>query len=138
MDLNFDFDAPFDLSDALPLPPLFQNLFDYDQYAVPLEGDLNDAGAPMQGVSGMSTSQIADEDYGDEACPGDDDDPVPLGADKMPCPECDFSVVSCQLPLPWRPPTIGREIADKDVWQSQKAWAKLCSHPLFSQCDVVS
>lgn len=161
MNFDFDFDAPVDLDAAVPLPPFLQDLF--DSFGDGGMG-VGTAGALMSGEKVAVPQIVAPRKYdteveeGDDVCPGDEDDVAPLTAENMPCPECDFSVVrcvvariscscsqahppslphSCALPLPWRPPTIGKDVASKDVWVSQKAWAKLCSHPLFSQCDVV-
>lgn len=154
MDLSFDFEAPFDFNPEIALPPLFQSFL--DDYTASLENSPAPAPkglAPNQGVvtpapsgsidsSGLPSPATApdvnledqEDGFGDDFCPGDD--PTPLERSQMPCPECDFSVMSCSLPLPWRPASISG--SSKDVWVSGKAWAKLCSHPLFSQCDVVS
>ncbi|KAK4055530.1 BZIP domain-containing protein [Microbotryomycetes sp. JL201] len=130
---DFDFDAPFDISDAVPLPPLFQSFL--DQYTASLADPQTEV--KVGNETGRGSSQTPYDSVAmDDACPGIDDEPPPLPNGKLPCPECDFSSVSCALPMPWRPPNIDKGIASKDVWVSQKAWAKLCSHPLFHQCDV--
>jgi hypothetical protein len=130
-DLTFDFDAPFDFSESLPLPPLFASLLD----GLDLPGTVSTGSAAntskITTVPSSATSEM------DDACPGEDDDPPPLPNGRIPCdkPECDFTSVSCVLPIPWRPPTVSGD--DKNLWVAQKCWAKLCSHPLFSQCDPV-
>lgn len=118
-DMNFDFDAPFDFSNAVPLPPLFQDLFD----------------ASFPAASSASTA----DDMADDCCPGDTDDAPALPGGRLPCdkPECDFSVISCALPIPWRPQAVGSGVGDKETWVCKQAWGKLCSHPMFGQCDVV-
>ncbi|KAK4057940.1 DNA-binding transcription factor yap1 [Microbotryomycetes sp. JL221] len=144
---EFDFDAPFDISDAVPLPPLFQSFL--DQYDASLtnspnvdDDDMKHAHSSRKnsrsGEVTMTTDETKDDTIEDDACPGDydDEEPTALSKDKLPCPECDFSSVSCALPMPWRPPSIENNVPAKDVWVSQKAWAKLCSHPLFNQCNV--
>ncbi|GAA6016159.1 hypothetical protein JCM10207_004465 [Rhodosporidiobolus poonsookiae] len=128
-DLTFDFDAPFDFSDSIALPPLFSSLVDDLTSTFP---------SSSAAVSSSSTAAAPAPGFEDDACPlvgGDDDDPPPLPGGRIPCdkPECDFSQVSCALPVPWRPPTTGA--SDRDVWVAQKCWAKLLSHPLFAQCD---
>lgn len=141
--LDFDFDAPFAEFDAsLPLPPLFQSLFGtpfLDEPTAPQDTSLN--GAAYSHTHSPS-SAINDDELGDDVCPGegDDDEPPPLPNGRIPCdkPECDFSSISCALPIPWRPPSVAPNLPAKEVWVAQTAWAKLCSHPLFGQCDVVS
>ncbi|GJN89691.1 hypothetical protein Rhopal_002678-T1 [Rhodotorula paludigena] len=120
-ELSFDFDAPFDFSESISLPPIFSSLLD-DLALPPLSNSVS---------SGPSSPSYEAED----ACPGDDDEPPPLPNGRIPCekPECDFGAVSCALPLPWRPPTIAGD--DKNLWVAQKCWAKLLSHPLFTECD---
>ncbi|GAA5994227.1 uncharacterized protein JCM10292_001944 [Rhodotorula paludigena] len=120
-ELSFDFDAPFDFSESISLPPIFSSLLD-DLALPPLSNSVS---------SGQSSPSYEAED----ACPGDDDEPPPLPNGRIPCekPECDFGAVSCALPLPWRPPTIAGD--DKNLWVAQKCWAKLLSHPLFTECD---
>ncbi|GAA5894454.1 hypothetical protein JCM8208_006245 [Rhodotorula glutinis] len=119
-DLNFDFDAPFDFSDSIALPPLFTSMID-------------GTGAAGSGVAPGPAPPGAPA-YDDDACPGDDDDDEPpaLPEGGIPCAECDFSQQSCSLPIPWRPPTVSDE---KHLWLAQKCWAKLLSHPLFCQVD---
>lgn len=131
-DLNnfeFDFDAPFDYTSTIPLPPLFQDLFS-QSYAM----DTSEVSVPN------TPGPFGEAEPDEEACPGDSDDHLPLPNGRIPCdkPQCDFSLISCALPIPWRPPAIGKELAPKDVWVCTQAWAKLCSHPLFGDCDVVS
>ncbi|BGP23899.1 bZIP transcription factor [Rhodotorula toruloides] len=129
-ELSFDFDAPFDFSESIPLPPLFTSLLD----GLDLPGAASaSSGGDVSKVSNMSSSVISEID---DTCPGEDDDPPPVPNGHIPCdkPECDFTSVSCVLPIPWRPPTIAGD--DKNLWVAQKCWAKLCSHPLFAQCDT--
>ncbi|KAM0788967.1 hypothetical protein ACM66B_003040 [Microbotryomycetes sp. NB124-2] len=132
--IDFDFDAPFDIADAVPLPPLFQTFL--DQYSASVAESQPSDKPDQRSTREQSQQSEIDSNMMEDACPGIDDEPPPLPNGKVPCPECDFSVVSCALPMPWRPPNIDKSIESKDVWMSQKAWAKLCSHPLFSQCDV--
>ncbi|KAK4706083.1 AP-1-like transcription factor, partial [Phenoliferia sp. Uapishka_3] len=125
-DLNnfeFDFDAPFDFSSAIPLPPLYQDLFNQS--------------FPMNSPVPVAVPFDYEQTDAEEDCPGDDDD-LPLPNGRIPCdkPECDFSLISCALPIPWRPPAINKETPPKDVWVCTQAWAKLCSHPMFGDCDV--
>ncbi|BGP39164.1 DNA-binding transcription factor yap1 [Rhodotorula kratochvilovae] len=122
-DLKFDFDAPFDFSDSIALPPLFSSLLDDPTAAT------SSSAGPL--------APPASDGYDGDACPGEDDDdeePPALPGGRIPCdkPECDFSSQSCMLPIPWRPPTVSDE---KHLWLAQKCWAKLLSHPLFSQVD---
>lgn len=126
-DLSFDFDAPFDFSESITLPPLFSSLLDGGGGAVAGTGQ----------TAGDARAPPTSDAYEDDTCPGeDDDDPTPLPGGRIPCdkPECDFSNQSCMLPIPWRPPTVSDE---KHLWLAQKCWAKLLSHPLFSQVDAV-
>ncbi|GAA5963794.1 hypothetical protein JCM21900_000043 [Sporobolomyces salmonicolor] len=118
-DLSFDFDAPFDFSDSISLPPIFSSLM--DDLVLP----------PSVPPSTLQSAVV----YSDDVCPGEDDEPPPLPNGRIPCdkPECDFTAVSCALPIPWRPPQATGN--DKDLWVAQKCWAKLLSHPLFVQCD---
>ncbi|CEQ42566.1 SPOSA6832_04384, partial [Sporobolomyces salmonicolor] len=120
-DLSFDFDAPFDFSDSISLPPIFSSLM--DDLVLP----------PSVPPSTVPSAVV----YSDDVCPGEDDEPPPLPNGRIPCdkPECDFTAVSCALPIPWRPPQATGN--DKDLWVAQKCWAKLLSHPLFVQCDSV-
>ncbi|GAA6046853.1 hypothetical protein JCM3770_005676 [Rhodotorula araucariae] len=134
-DLKFDFDAPFDFSDSIALPPLFSSLLE----------EANTPAAPLAGKPSTADLARADpiapppasDSYDGDACPGEDDDEEPpaLPNGRIPCdkPECDFSSQSCMLPIPWRPPTVSDE---KNLWLAQKCWAKLLSHPLFSQVDA--
>ncbi|GAA5923747.1 hypothetical protein JCM3775_000493 [Rhodotorula graminis] len=124
-DLNFDFDAPFDFSDSIALPPLFTSMID--------GADAAGSGV-APGPAQPGAPPRAHDAYDDDACPGDDDDDEPpaLPEGGIPCAECDFSQQSCSLPIPWRPPTVSDE---KNLWLAQKCWAKLLSHPLFSQVD---
>lgn len=136
-DLNnfeFDFDAPFDYSSTIPLPPLFHDLFS-QSFSIPPDPSSVPA---IPGAFGDAEAEADAAEY--EACPGDSDDLLPLPNGRLPCdkPECDFSLISCALPIPWRPPAMAKDLASKDVWVCTQAWAKLCSHPLFSDCDVVS
>mgnify|MGYP001589895498 FL=1 len=117
-DLTFDFDAPFDFTTAVPLPPLFQDLFD---------------------ASFPAASLPPTDDMVDDFCPDDTEDAPGLPGGRLPCdkPECDFSVISCALPMPWRPQAVDRGVGEKETWVCKQAWGKLCSHPMFGQCDVV-
>jgi hypothetical protein len=40
----------------------------------------------------------------DDVCPNEEDEPPLLPGNRIPCdkPECDFTAVSCALPVPWR------------------------------------
>lgn len=139
---TFDFDAPFDFSETMPLPPLFSSLAEEFE----LMGSLGDGGGG--GVSGATLPASTNPATGmnapgldgevDDVCPNEEDEPPLLPGNRIPCdkPECDFTAVSCALPVPWRPPTVAGD--DKNLWVAQKCWAKLCSHPLFSLCDSVS
>ena len=131
-DLNFDFEAPFDFSDSVALPPLFTSMID----GTGATGSSLGVGAPTAPPSSTSAAPRARDAYDDDTCPGDDDDEEPpaLPEGGIPCAECDFSQQSCSLPIPWRPPTVSDE---KHLWLAQKCWAKLLSHPLFSQVDPV-
>ncbi|GAA5844089.1 hypothetical protein JCM9279_003730 [Rhodotorula babjevae] len=128
-DVNFDFDAPFDFSDSIALPPLFTSMIDGTDAAGSSLGAPAGAPPPL-----LAPGARARDAYDDDTCPGDDDDDEPpaLPEGGIPCAECDFSQQSCSLPIPWRPPTISDE---KHLWLAQKCWAKLLSHPLFSQVD---
>lgn len=137
-----DFDAPFDISSAVPLPPLFDTLF--SQSFPPLNPSTPSRGGAfsfdnMHNGAAGSSQRDGDESGGDndDLCPLDDADPVlPFG--RIPCdkPECDFTTMSCALPIPWRPPTLEVDIRSRDVWVAQVAWAKLVSHPRFGECDL--
>ncbi|KAI5477338.1 bZIP transcription factor (AP-1) [Pseudohyphozyma bogoriensis] len=134
---DFDFDAPFDFTDSVPLPPLFQDLF--DTYSASL-GPNPVGGSAVENGTAAAASEDHQMSEADDYCPGDEelDDEMALPNGRLPCdkPECDFSVVSCALPIPWRPPALPRETREKDTWVCKQAWAKLCSHPLFGECDV--
>ncbi|GAA5970598.1 hypothetical protein JCM11641_007365 [Rhodosporidiobolus odoratus] len=125
---TFDFDAPFDFNETLELPPLLNTLM----------ADLDAAG--FFSTTPVSSAAPLQSSLSDDACPNsiDDDDtadPPPLPNGRIPCdkPICDFSSTSCALPIPWRPPPVSSD--EKDLWVAQKCWAKLYSHPLFSQCN---
>lgn len=154
-DNSFDFDAPFDFSysESIPLPPLFQDLFDtpYNPSAGSTAHNTPRAstgGFAETNPSNASTilnstsSTVKDEDVDEDICPIGDDfsEPPPLPNGRLPCdkPECDFSIISCALPIPWRPKAVEGGGSDRDVWICKVAWAKLCSHPMFGGCDVVS
>ncbi|GAA5973507.1 hypothetical protein JCM8115_006090 [Rhodotorula mucilaginosa] len=136
---TFDFDAPFDFSETMPLPPLFSSLAEEFE----LMGTLGGGGGG--GVSGATLPASTNPAAGmnapgldgevDDVCPNEEDEPPLLPGNRIPCdkPECDFTAVSCALPVPWRPPTVAGD--DKNLWVAQKCWAKLCSHPLFPLCD---
>lgn len=132
-DISFDFDSPFDFSfaDSVPLPPLFQDLFDTSATRTASPSTTSNP-RPL-----MSLKQEEEEDL--DLCPTDDfTDPPPLPNGRIPCdkPECDFSIINCALPIPWRPRAVEGGKSDKDTWICKVAWAKLCSHPMFSGCDV--
>ena len=152
-DISFDFDAPFDFSfaDSIPLPPLFQDIFD-SSYQHPTTS----SGAPTTGpnshlpspnpnptaprpIPTHRESEEVDVDLCPIDTPEDFADPPPLPNGRLPCdkPECDFSIISCALPLPWRPSAIGGDVPSNSVWTAPVSWAKLCSHPMFGACDVV-
>lgn len=133
---KFDFDAPFDFSETMPLPPLFSSLTqEFELLGSGLDGGPG-AGTPsiLPGADGTGPDTYDDLD---DSCPNDEDEPPLLPGNRIPCdkPECDFTAVSCALPMPWRPPTVAGD--DKNLWVAQKCWAKLCSHPLFPLCDSV-
>ncbi|GAA5892751.1 bZIP transcription factor [Sporobolomyces salmoneus] len=156
-DTSFDFDAPFDFSESMALPPLFASLL--DDLSLPpstnTDVDSNRATYADQptSIEHSSTSQphmhldpTSSHSHSQKPPPpssedpepdlnSDDDPPLPLG--RIPCdkPECDFTAVSCALPIPWRPPNAPKGAGDKDLWIAQKCWAKLVSHPLFDRCD---
>ena len=153
-DISFDFDAPFDFSfaDSIPLPPLFQDIFDSSY-----QHNTTSSGAPTNGTNSHlpspnptaapptsnSAGRMESEDVDVDLCPIDTPedfaDPPPLPNGRLPCdkPECDFSIISCALPLPWRPSAIGGDVPSNSVWTAPVSWAKLCSHPMFGACDVV-
>lgn len=130
-DFQFDFDTPFDFSTAVPFPPSFQTLL----------SDFTQSASSSSVPSPLSSTAITLDMEVDE----DEEDPESSlpegegGVKRLPCdkPECDFTTVSCALPSPWRPPTLKDELKSKDVWMCKQAWGKLCSHPLFSLCDIV-
>lgn len=129
-EMHFDFDAPFDFSETMPLPPLFSSVAqDYEML-----GSFSGS-AP---ATPAATGDAPNDGEGDDTCPNEEDEPPLLPGNRIPCdkPECDFTAVSCALPVPWRPPTVAGD--DKNLWVAQKCWAKLCSHPLFPLCDSVS
>ncbi|GAA5866503.1 hypothetical protein JCM3774_004705, partial [Rhodotorula dairenensis] len=136
---TFDFDAPFDFSESMPLPPLFSSLASEYELAASIGG----GGGGGSGAASPATTNSATRtspsggDGGDvdDVCPNEEDEPPLLPGNRIPCdkPECDFTAVSCALPVPWRPPTVAGD--DKNLWVAQKCWAKLCSHPLFPLCD---
>jgi hypothetical protein len=150
-DSSFDFDAPFDFSESMALPPLFASLLDDLNLPPSTNTDPNnaqlstDVSMNLDPISSSSnpthfhpvTSTIVEESVEE---PSDEDDPPPLPLGRIPCdkPECDFTAVSCALPIPWRPPNAPVGSEDKDLWIAQKCWAKLVSHPLFDRCDPVS
>ncbi|GAA5927641.1 uncharacterized protein JCM15063_005954 [Sporobolomyces koalae] len=152
LDLNpsFDFDAPFDFSESMALPPLFASLLDdmtvappatttNDSSAVRFDASANTVSESLGSVQSATTPVRPDEENGlEEELNNDDDDPPPLPLGRIPCdkPECDFTAVSCALPIPWRPPNAPLGSEDKDLWIAQKCWAKLVSHPLFEKCDA--
>lgn len=163
---SFDFDAPFDFSESMALPPLFASLL--DDISVPPSSSNNpdetngisstaqtapqtdsldcECGDGEESVSApqtrrgskpdSSTRDKSDEGMNEE----DDSDSIVPRNFRIPCdkPECDFTAVSCALPIPWRPPNAPLGSVDKDLWIAQKCWAKLVSHPLFNDCDSVS
>ncbi|GAA5848737.1 hypothetical protein JCM3766R1_006585 [Sporobolomyces carnicolor] len=159
----FDFDAPFDFSESMALPSLFASLL--DDLALPPSNNVDATSAAPSlsrpnGTDGIGPgddtvmSGVATERGGggretENRVPGgggggggdgdgdDDDDPPPLPLGRIPCdkPECDFTAVSCALPIPWRPPNAPDGSDDKHLWIAQKCWAKLVSHPLFDKCD---
>ncbi|GAA5860494.1 hypothetical protein JCM8547_000321 [Rhodosporidiobolus lusitaniae] len=115
--LQFDFEEPFEFSDSIMLPPLFDTL----------SSDPSLALLSLPSTTNPSTSTVDGD--------ADEDDPPPLPNGRIPCdkPQCDFSATSCLLPIPWRPPPASGD--DKNWWVAVKCWAKLLSHPLFEQCD---
>jgi len=157
---SFDFDAPFDFSESMALPPLFASLL--DDVSVPPSSSNN-----PEETNGNSTAQTApqsdsldcgcgdgdetvsipqtrraskqDEGNKDEGMQDEEDETTVPPNFRIPCdkPECDFTAVSCALPIPWRPPNAPLGSVDKDLWIAQKCWAKLVSHPLFNDCDSV-
>ena len=150
-DISFDFDAPFDFSfaDSIPLPPLFQDIFDSSY-----QHQTTSSGAPTNGTNSHVPSPnptapprpplpTRESELDVDLCPIDTPedfaDPPPLPGGRLPCdkPECDFSIISCALPLPWRPSAIGGDVPSNSVWTAPVSWAKLCSHPMFGACDVV-
>ncbi|GAA5962568.1 hypothetical protein JCM3765_003733 [Sporobolomyces pararoseus] len=160
LDSSFDFDAPFDFSESMALPPLFASLLD-DLSLPPSTNTDNDEqpqstensstltpipqsqdqpmtfhDAPSSSTN-LKPTQPRTADNCDEGMDEDDEDPPPLPLGRIPCdkPECDFTAVSCALPIPWRPPNAPTGSEDKDLWIAQKCWAKLISHPLFDRCD---
>ncbi|GAA5880672.1 hypothetical protein JCM16303_004307 [Sporobolomyces ruberrimus] len=154
LDSAFDFEAPFDFSESMALPPLFASLL--DDLSLPPSTDTNlgdtpssfsdpnrrssteNDSEPLSSLSGVATDQTMDLDSTDrQVLEDEDDDPPPLPLGRIPCdkPECDFTAVSCALPIPWRPPNAPSGSEDKDLWIAQKCWAKLVSHPLFDRCD---
>ncbi|GAA5983861.1 hypothetical protein JCM5350_007578 [Sporobolomyces pararoseus] len=160
LDSSFDFDAPFDFSESMALPPLFASLL--DDLSLPPSTDTDNTVPPPQSTQNSSSlpsiPQSQDQpmpfdgptssttlkpiqprivDNCDEGMDEDDEDPPPLPLGRIPCdkPECDFTAVSCALPIPWRPPNAPTGSEDKDLWIAQKCWAKLVSHPLFDRCD---
>lgn len=132
--MDFDFDAPFDFDSTLSLPPLFSTLTEDPSLLL----TFSQSQSHPQPTS-FTTSATATLHESDDACPGEEDDPVPLPNGRIPCdkPECDFTAVSCALPIPWRPAAVGNGVEDKNLWVAQKAWAKLYSHPLFDRCSSV-
>lgn len=137
---TFDFDAPFDFSETMPLPPLFSSLAEEFELMGSLGGGGGVSGATLPATANPATGMDAPGSDGDvnDVCPNEEDEPPLLPGNRIPCdkPECDFTAVSCALPMPWRPPTVAGD--DKNLWVAQKCWAKLCSHPLFPLCDSVS
>lgn len=139
-----DFDAPFNLTSAVPLPPLFNELF--SQSFAPLPLSTPSAGLSLElspapdtrTAAARQADDAADED--EDFCPIDDTepDPAPIPFGRLPCvkPECDFTSMACSLPQPWRPPSLEDDVRSRDVWVAQVAWAKLVSHPQFKDCDV--
>ncbi|BGP54941.1 DNA-binding transcription factor yap1 [Rhodotorula sphaerocarpa] len=126
-EMHFDFDAPFDFSETMPLPPLFSSVAqDYEML-----GSFSGSAPATPAAAGDAPN----DGEGDDTCPNEEDEPPLLPGNRIPCdkPECDFTAVSCALPVPWRPPTVAGD--DKNLWVAQKCWAKLCSHPLFPLCD---
>ncbi|GAA6004916.1 hypothetical protein JCM11491_002277 [Sporobolomyces phaffii] len=154
-DSSFDFDAPFDFSESMALPPLFASLLDDLSLPPSTDTDGNVTRVPpydpesasidtaMSLGRGASTNpnsmrDVVDPDADADAdADSDDEDPPALPLGRIPCdkPECDFTAVSCALPIPWRPPNAPTGAGDKDLWIAQKCWAKLVSHPLFDRCD---
>ncbi|GAA6062574.1 hypothetical protein JCM10212_004887 [Sporobolomyces blumeae] len=140
----FDFDAPFDFSESMALPPLFVSML--DEIALPPPPDPSAPPSFVAAIAagsrrpdlpecGCAEDQANSNDVGPDLESLNDDDPPALPNGRIPCdkPECDFTAVSCALPIPWRPPNaLG---LDKDLWIAQKCWAKLVSHPLFDRCD---
>ncbi|KWU47566.1 hypothetical protein RHOSPDRAFT_30997 [Rhodotorula sp. JG-1b] len=134
---TFDFDAPFDFSETMPLPPLFSSLAEEFELMGSLSSGGGVSGATLPATANPATRMDAPGSVGDvnDVCPNEEDEPPLLPGNRIPCdkPECDFTAVSCALPVPWRPPTVAGD--DKNLWVAQKCWAKLCSHPLFPLCD---
>jgi hypothetical protein len=163
-DDEFDFDFDHSFENKFPLPPLFQDMFEKSYSALitpsadlatplphfhstlpPLQPPLvaTPAAATMTTVKVEVDSNSTPIDDGEDCCPpspSDEAEPPALPNGRIPCdkPECDFSLVSCALPIPWRPEALAGGVSAKDVWGCKQAWGKLCSHPLFSECDVVS
>ncbi|GAA5986455.1 hypothetical protein JCM10908_003761 [Rhodotorula pacifica] len=134
---TFDFDAPFDFSESMPLPPLFTSLA-AEGFEM-MNGLGRSTGTATPATTSTGNGSLAPqglEGDADDVCPNEEDEPPLLPGDRIPCdkPECDFTAVSCALPVPWRPPTVADD--DKNLWVAQKCWAKLCSHPLFHLCDT--
>ncbi|SGY12402.1 BQ5605_C011g06495 [Microbotryum silenes-dioicae] len=131
IDVAFDFETPFEYED-LPMPDLYQSFFDPAFFTLPPETVANTETSST--VPDLDRDSTADLD--DPEC--DRGTPPPLPNGRLPCnkPECDFSQMSCALPAPWRPASLSNQVDVKDVWVCQTAWAKLCSHPLFEECDV--
>lgn len=163
LDPSFDFDAPFDFSESMALPPLFASLLDDlslppsvntdssapsslngssriaiigDQPMASFSSEISIAGNGERSAAIGDTSSVSERTIGHEN-EDDEDDPPPLPLGRIPCdkPECDFTAVSCALPIPWRPPNAPSGSEDRDLWIAQKCWAKLVSHPLFDRCD---
>lgn len=136
MNFNFDFDLPFAFdSSSVPLPPLFQELYDTAFPTTPTIPGSSIAATDSPAFTAPSSVANTISTNPSEVGADDCDEPPPLPNGKLPCATCDFSVVSCDLPTPWRPPTI---LDDKDTWICQQAWAKVVSHPMFSDELVVS
>lgn len=135
-----DFVAPFDLTSAVPLPPLFNDLFSQTFAPLPLStAATRTAFEPNPALEPHPIKPEEEEDELDEDfCPIDDGEPVLLPNGRLPCdqPECDFTSYSCALPMPWRPPSLEDDIRSRDVWVAQVAWAKLVTHPQFKYCSV--
>lgn len=149
VEYNFDDFDESTLDPNVPLPPLFAQLFERP-FSLPQFTDTPASETPGSPESesilasgkrpSMTTSTIdLDEDSSDSSPASQTQTRIQAGtATRAGCdkPECNFDAVSCALPAPWRPPPVTEGADPRELLGCKQAWAKLCSHPLFDDCDV--